>query len=189
MLMKLTSCWLLPPIIKVYVQAALAIHGLSISLDQWYSTLDKHILSVNFINILCAHFAPIFLAPKITKLKHNQRKMCKALLYKKLAHKMLMKLDPQVRQKSQGVCKIYLTLIFYNVLQQLTKNRTVSFLFSVLECASRKRFGTTGQTIFLVVYSIIGISGFYACNSGTSHIGPLFESKYCCHLKNTCQLF
>jgi hypothetical protein len=49
---------------------------------------------VNFIKILFATFAPIFLCQKITKPKHITReKLRKALLYKKFECKMLMKLN------------------------------------------------------------------------------------------------
>jgi len=47
---------------------------------------------VNFINILCSAFAPIFLCQKISKPKCNLRKLPKALSYKTFARKMLMKL-------------------------------------------------------------------------------------------------
>ncbi len=39
--------------------------------------------AVNFITILCAHFLYKMLAPKITKLKFNYRKLHDLLLYKK----------------------------------------------------------------------------------------------------------
>jgi len=47
---------------------------------------------VKFINILHPHFAPIFLRKKITK--HNKRKLRKALSWKKLSSKLLMKSTP-----------------------------------------------------------------------------------------------
>jgi len=49
-------------------------------------------LGVNFINILCAHFAPIFMCQKITKLIVTREKLLNLLLYKICTGKMLMKL-------------------------------------------------------------------------------------------------
>ncbi len=49
---------------------------------------------VNFINILRAAFAPIFLHQKIQSQTVTREKKHKTLLYKKVSHKMLMKLTP-----------------------------------------------------------------------------------------------
>jgi len=48
--------------------------------------LVKVTTGVNFINILCPHFAPIFLRQNISKPKPNKRKAVR--------HNMLMKLTP-----------------------------------------------------------------------------------------------
>jgi hypothetical protein len=50
--------------------------------------------AINFITVLRAHFLYKILAPKITELKCNQRKLSDLLLYKKGAHKMLVRLTP-----------------------------------------------------------------------------------------------
>jgi hypothetical protein len=47
---------------------------------------------VNFINILQASFAPIFLRQKLQSQTVTREKLCKALLYEKVSSKMLMKL-------------------------------------------------------------------------------------------------
>jgi len=47
---------------------------------------------VNFINILQAAFAPIFLHQKLQSQTVTREKLCKALLYEKVSSKMLMKL-------------------------------------------------------------------------------------------------
>ncbi len=49
---------------------------------------------VNFINILRAAFAPIFLQQKLQRQAVTRVKLCKALSYKKGKRKMLMKLTP-----------------------------------------------------------------------------------------------
>jgi len=54
-------------------------------------TDSESLPGVNFINILHPTFSYEILAPEITKLKRNLRKLCNLILYKKDAHKMLMK--------------------------------------------------------------------------------------------------
>ncbi len=51
-------------------------------------------LSWSYCNILRALFSPIFFCQKITKPKCNREKLRNYLLYKKRAHKMLMKSTP-----------------------------------------------------------------------------------------------
>jgi hypothetical protein len=57
----------------------------------------------NFINILHVHFAPIFWCQKITKMNVTREKLLNLLLYKKLEHKMLMKL-------THGCCRRFCLL-------------------------------------------------------------------------------
>jgi len=45
-------------------------------------------VGVNFINILQANFAPIFLRQKLQSQNVNREKLCKALLYEKLNFKL-----------------------------------------------------------------------------------------------------
>jgi len=54
--------------------------------------LVKLTQGVNFINILCPHFAPIFWNQKITRLNVTRKKLLNLLLYTKFALKILMKL-------------------------------------------------------------------------------------------------
>jgi len=49
---------------------------------------------VNFINILCAAFAPIFFCQEIQSQTVIRENLLKALLYEKDSCKMLMKLTP-----------------------------------------------------------------------------------------------
>jgi hypothetical protein len=56
-------------------------------------------LGVNFINILCATFALIFLCQKITKPKYNKRKAAQNTFIQKIVGKMLMKLTLGIRNK------------------------------------------------------------------------------------------
>jgi len=49
---------------------------------------------VNFINILQAAFAPIFLCQKIAKPNCNEKKAAQNTLVQKVENKMLMKLTP-----------------------------------------------------------------------------------------------
>jgi len=55
---------------------------------------NRHGPVVNFINILRAAFAPIFWRQKISNLTVTTEKLPQILLYKKVAHKTLMKLTP-----------------------------------------------------------------------------------------------
>jgi len=59
-----------------------------------------HTQWVNFINVLRAYFTYEILAPKITKLKCNQRKLRNLLLYEKGARRTLMKLTPRCKTHS-----------------------------------------------------------------------------------------
>jgi len=49
---------------------------------------------VNFIHILQAAFAPIFLHQKLQSQTVSREKQCKTLLYEKVWRKILMKLTP-----------------------------------------------------------------------------------------------
>jgi len=51
---------------------------------------------VNFINILCATFAPIFFCKKLQSQTVIREKLQKTYLYKKCASSILMKLTPDV---------------------------------------------------------------------------------------------
>ncbi len=58
--------------------------------------LVKSTLGVNFINILLAHFPPIFWCQKITKQNVTREKLLNLHSYKKCGRKMLMQLTPGV---------------------------------------------------------------------------------------------
>jgi hypothetical protein len=60
--------------------------------QKYYS--PKTYPGVNFTNILCAAFAPKSFRQKITNPNVSTKKLCKKLLYKKAARKILVKLTP-----------------------------------------------------------------------------------------------
>jgi len=75
--------------------------------DRFSHKTSTYLSVVNFINILPAHFAPIFWCQKNLNPKQSFVIFGAKILYKKSAHKMLMKLTPGKQFISTLICFLF----------------------------------------------------------------------------------
>ncbi len=108
-----------------------------------------HYPGVNFINIICRAFAPIFLRQKITNPNCNQRKAAQSTFVKKIVRKMLMKLSPGVNF-TNILHAFFCPYSFHKKLQSITVTREkLCNLLSCRKCAHKMLIKLTTGVNFI----------------------------------------